>query len=355
MQCTADVDTGRGPEIAEATSASWGGRAPDVAVAISSYQRAGMLRELVVALEGQEFQESRFEVVIVDNGSTDETWELLQALAEETSLRLKVVRVATNLGPGGGRNVAIAHCRAAVVAFTDDDCLPTPGWLGALQQAFADPDVAAVQGATRPHPADLRGAGPWAHTIRVTTATPLFETANVAYRRARLAQVGGFVERDPLFDADRLGPFGEDAELGARVLASGGRHVFVPEAVVHHRVLPASWRDWLREQRRGGGFAGLARRSPLVADWLRLGIFLSPTSAAFSAGVTAVVVAVATGQWTLLAAVFPWAWLRGRLAWRRTQRDPITTAIRLLQFGVGDLVLFLSLLEGSIRHRRLVL
>ena len=342
----------------ERTSPAWDpGPEPEIAALISTYRRREYLEELVAALAAQQLAHERYEVVIVDNGSDDGSWELLETLAAATPLRLRALRIAENRGPADARNAAATAARAKLLAFTDDDCLPAPGWLAALLEAFADdPAAVVVQGRVQPSPAEAATAGPWDHYISVEGPGPLFQTCNVAYRRAPFEAVGGFDGADPLLRTGPDRPFGEDAVLGWRVLdASGGRAGFAPTALVDHRCVPASYAAWLRAQRRSARFPGLARRSPLFARALRGGVFLTQRSAAFDLALTGATAAVlARRPWPLLAAL---PWLRGRWtdAGFRVHGHRKRALGVLAGFALADAVLLASLLQGSVRHRRLVL
>jgi glycosyltransferase involved in cell wall biosynthesis len=336
-------------------SASWAGAPPSASVVISTHRRAQFLPELLGALERQTLGVDRFEVVVVDDGSADGpggTWDALTRLAASTPLRLRAVLRPASGGPAVGRNEGSSHARGDVLAFTDDDCLPQPGWLGALVDAVAG-GADVVQGRTEPEPARPPDAGPWARTITVTGPTALFETCNLAYRRRRFEELGGFDEHDPLTAPGAGRHFGEDAVLGARLVGAGGRSAYRDDAVVHHRWLPTSFGDHLRHQRRLAGFPGLATRSPVLAAALWRGAFLSPATAAFDLAVAGVVLSAVTGRRRTLLLVVPWVAQRWPQA--RAKRQGRPTVVRLAQLAATDLVGFASLLEGSFRHRRLVL
>ncbi|TMK81683.1 MAG: glycosyltransferase family 2 protein [Actinobacteria bacterium] len=102
-----------------------------VSVVIPTFERAARLPGLVAALEAQSIPLGDFEVIVADDGSRDETQAVLADLAARTRLALRVVRNATNSGPGRARNLAWRSSDAPIIAFTDDDCLPDPGWLEA--------------------------------------------------------------------------------------------------------------------------------------------------------------------------------------------------------------------------------
>lgn len=339
----------------ERLSATWdGGPAPAITVAIATYNRAGFIPELLCALERQSLGAGRFEVVICDDGSNDDTWARLSAAVTSTALRLRVVRLSgSGRGPARARNVAFGRGRAPVVAFTDDDCIPTAGWLAGLLAAFDGADV--VQGAVAAEPEAWSTAGPWTKTLWVTGMTPWFETANVAYRRTLLDAVGGFDENDGISRRPGGLAFGEDVLLGARAVAAGGRRAFVPDAVVHHRCLPGSYAEYLEARRREVGFPGLAKRSELVRDNLVAGVFLTRRRAAFDVAALGVVLALASRRlrWLLPAAAYV------AVVWpevdARSNALPFSRGRRLLQLAYADGVALTWLLRGSLRDRRLVL
>jgi GT2 family glycosyltransferase len=229
---------------------------PVVSVAISTHQRAHLLGRLVSALEEQTLPHDSFEVVIVDDGNSDGTDAVLQDLVRGSSLHLCVLRLDANCGPAVGRNLAWRHARAPIIAFTDDDCVPTPGWL--------ESGVAAIRGGRRvvvgrtmpaPDQAHLLRE-PFTRTMKVTDAR-WFATCNVFYRREDLERVGGFDEGFPT-------PGGEDTDLGIRVCAAGVDSVFSEDALVHHDVRPSSLGATVRETLRWNGVPRLVQRHPEV-------------------------------------------------------------------------------------------
>ncbi len=334
-------------------SPAWAGPSPSIAALVSTYSRSGFLAELLAALEAQDIAREEMEVVIVDNGSTDDTWDVLRRLVGATPLRASALRMDVNGGPAPGRNAGAAHVRAPFIAITDDDCLPTPGWLREVREAFSD-GADVLQGVVRADPRGAASMAPWDHTIWVTAPTPFFETCNVAYRRSAFERVGGFDEDDPLLHPPSGRAFGEDACLAWEVQRTGGTAAFAPRAVVHHRCIPSDYAHWLADQRQLEGFPGLARRSPLVAEWLFAGVFLDRRSARFDLAAGALAVAIATRRaWPLLASV---PWLRGRWGNARHQAGSLRRAPGVLaRLTWSDSVALAALIRGSIRHRRVVL
>ena len=341
----------------ERTSATWSEDCPpSLSVVVSTYGRAGFLPTLFASLEAQTVPLASFELIVVDDASTDSTWEVLGDLVAATALPARALRLARNAGQGAGRNVGLALARGEVVAFTDDDCLPSSRWLERLTAPFTSalgalPAVVA-QGQTEAWPNDADVAGGWARTVWVLHPTWLFETCNVAYRRADLLDVGGF----PTGDDAPVGPHGrivgEDAIAGWRVVENGAELVFVPEALVHHRHLPATYVDWLAEQRGRGCFPGLVDRSPLGRRALWRSWFLAPRSAAFDVAIVALVGALCSRRVRWLVGIVPWVVLALPEARSRRGRP---AAVRLVQLFAGDSVGAAALVSASIRSRSVVL
>jgi GT2 family glycosyltransferase len=242
-----------------------------IAVVVATHDRAGLLPRLVDALARQDLT-TPFEVVVVDDGSTDDTPAVLAALAGRHDW-LRVVRQPVNRGPAAARNQGWRTARAPFVAFTDDDCVPEPAWLRLLAAGLVSADV--VQGRTEGDPAQLSRHGPFGHTMTVR-AGGSYETCNIAYRRAALERTGGF-------DEDFVLPYGEDTDLGLRVVDQGGRMAFCPDALVHHDVEPSDFTRYLRQRARRADFVLAVRRHPRLRRELRMGVFSHPNALAAGA------------------------------------------------------------------------
>lgn len=230
--------------------------APAISVVVPTYQRRASVEATAHALLAQQLDQP-WEVVVVDNGSTDGTAALLDDLAA-THARLRVLRLGTNRGPGPARNAGWRAARAPVVAFTDDDCIPEAGWLAALLAA-CDDDADVAMGRTVPHPDALAAGGPFSHFVQVEQPMPWFPTCNIAYRRELLERLAGF---DESFTRGLGASFGDDTDLGWRALEAGATARFVPDAVVEHEVTPSDWHAWVRARRRRGGIPAVVAAHP---------------------------------------------------------------------------------------------
>jgi glycosyltransferase involved in cell wall biosynthesis len=206
-------------------------------VVVPTYNRAHLLGRLFDALAAQEGV-GPFELIVVDNASTDDTPAVLARLAAESPLPVVTLHMPVNAGPSKARNVGWRAGRAEIVAFTDDDCVPQPGWLASLLARFETADV--VQGHTEPDPAD--GFDEQFHRV-----------------------VGGPVT------------WGDDADMGWRARKAGARTAFADDALVLHGLRPSSFRRHLREIPRRDGLVLMLRRHPDLRDFYYRKIWFSRT------------------------------------------------------------------------------
>ncbi len=207
----------------------------DASVVVATHNRERRLGDLLDALRAQTHPSERFEVVIVDDGSSDGTERLLAGAAGRGDLPLRAIRIDPGAGRAAARERGWRSARGKLIAFTDDDCVPEPGWLAAGIAACADRPGAIVQGRTEPVAAELEEAGDvrraFTRTIRVPELDPGFATCNIFYPRELLERVGGF-------DVERYGRVhgSEDSDLAWRAIARGARAAFASDAVVRHAV-----------------------------------------------------------------------------------------------------------------------
>ncbi|NJL28333.1 MAG: glycosyltransferase family 2 protein, partial [Thermoanaerobaculia bacterium] len=117
---------------------------PRASVLICTHNRARDLALCCAALGGLDAPPESWEVVVVDNASTDDTPEVAEAWAARLEGRLRGVEGTGALGLSAARNRAIAEARGEILAFLDDDALPEPGWLSALVSVLERPGAMAA-------------------------------------------------------------------------------------------------------------------------------------------------------------------------------------------------------------------
>ncbi len=208
---------------------------PDVSVVVATFNRAPLLEPLLAGLRAQTLERDRFEVVIVDDGSSDETAEVLAREVERGDLDLRVIGREQNGGLAVSRQQGWHAARADLLAFTDDDCVPTPGWLAAGLAAAKREPGAIIQGRTDPRASDLERIGPLARpftrTLDIPRPDPHVQTCNVFYPREVLESVGGL-------DTEGFARLaGDDADLAWRAIESGAQVSFADDARVEHAYL----------------------------------------------------------------------------------------------------------------------
>ena len=273
---------------------------PQISVVIATYERRELLLRCVDALLRQTLPPTRFEIVIVDDGSSRATREyVMGALSTRRRMRhaptLRFLWLPLNRGPAAARNHGILAARGSVIAFTDDDTLPRPNWLEAGLAAIrhgADAVAGAVDVPLPAVPTDYErdAAG---------LSNAGFVTANCFVRRDLLGAVGGFDERFRC-------AWREDTDLCFRLRASGAVVRASHAARVVHPVRPARWGVSLAQQRKVMFDALLYKKFP---DGYRRYVRPRPPWAyyvAVAAGLCAIVNALA-GFWPLaLASLVAW-------------------------------------------------
>jgi glycosyltransferase involved in cell wall biosynthesis len=313
----------------------------EVSVIVPARDAEATIGATLDALAAQSYAWGAYEVIVVDNGSTDGT----AALAE--SRGAQVLRRGRGDGPAAARNDGAAAASAPVLAFTDADCAPEPGWLAAGMARVAE-GAELVQGVVRP-PEDA-GLGPFDRTVWVTEDHGLYETANLFVDRTAFFHAGGFVDV-PGTDPDEA-PFGEDTWLGWRMRRAGRRDAFAPDAVVRHAVFPRSAGEWLRERRRARLFPHLVRPVPeLRKRFLFRRLFLTERSALFCLALLVALVALGRRQGRILLFAAPYALRVARDAARWGPRAPLVAAAGV----AGDAITFAALARGSIETKTPVL
>jgi GT2 family glycosyltransferase len=212
---------------------------PDISVVIPVRNGAGTIPALLQSLAAQTLPAERFEVIVVDNGSSDST----ARVAEQAG-----ARVVSDPAPNRARarNRGVAAARASQIAFTDADCVAAPGWLEGLLDR--DSDAALVAGevvvTTRPQPSALeRFERLWRFGQASWVLQGWAATANLAVARTAFDAVGGF---DPAYRH-----IAEDADFCIRAGRMGFGLGFCPDAVVMHDA-DRELREFLRRGFRHG-------------------------------------------------------------------------------------------------------
>ena len=210
----------------------------DFSIIIPAYQAAAVLPQCLNALHRQSIDRSRYEIIVVDDGSTDNTATVAEQVLNTSSAQdihaTQVIR-ATHGGPAQARNLGAQAAQGSLLLFTDADCEPVPDWIEQISSVFVDPSISGAKGTYRTRQTSLMARFVQQEYQerydRLQRLAPIdfVDTYSAAYRRDVFIDQGGF-------DAVGLPTASvEDQEFSFRLTASGHRLVFVPEAVVYHQ------------------------------------------------------------------------------------------------------------------------
>jgi glycosyltransferase involved in cell wall biosynthesis len=262
----------------------------DATILIATYNRAAMLHETLLSLTRLQVRAGRtWEVIVIDNNSSDDTRAVVERVAPEFPVELRYVFEGRQ-GRSSALNTGITLARGKVLAFTDDDVQVAPVWLDAACDALNgdDPRLAYAGGPVRPiwetpPPAwldrtrgDLWGTiaiqdhGPESFVYEERHRVPL--GANMATRREFFDTVGTF--RADLGRSSGTLVLGQEVpEILLRARQAGLRGVYVPAMEVHHhvparRLTPAYFRKWWFG--KGVSRAALERLQPVTESGVDL-------------------------------------------------------------------------------------
>ena len=247
---------------------------PEVTVVIPTHNRLEILAEVLQGLEAQQGA-PRFEVVVVDDGSTDGTAGWLKSRTFAVPVRAVAQE---NRGPAAARNTGVAVAAGRWVAFLGDDTVPSPGWLAAHREAHRrrgdDPALAVI------------GYTGWHRRMRLTSFLRYINEHGLQFGYALIRDKENVpfnflytsnltLPRDLLlgapFDLKFPYPAWEDIELSYRLTRRGLRIVYEPAARVAHDH-PTDFVRFCRRQEKAGYCAVVFfRLHPELGSFLGVG------------------------------------------------------------------------------------
>ncbi len=167
------------------------------------------------------------EILVVNDGSSDDTAGVVGRYAG-----VRLINQA-NAGPAAARNRGALEATGRIILFTDDDCVPVPGWLDAMLKPFGDPEVVGAKGVYRTYQRALAARFVQIeyedkyHRMAGLATIDFIDTYSAAFRRGRFLEMKGYDTSFPVACA-------EDVELSYRMSARAWKMVFVPNAIVYH-------------------------------------------------------------------------------------------------------------------------
>jgi glycosyltransferase involved in cell wall biosynthesis len=227
-------------------------------VIIPTYNRPAQLTLCLQALAAQDYPRDRFEVIVIDDGSDQPPRAIVASIA--TTLNITLLTESHD-GPSAARNAGAVRAQGEFLAFTDDDCEPATDWLSRLAVRVASVPAHLVGGRTvNALTENIYSEASqtlldilYAHFDSHPDAPRFFASNNIAMRAAEFHAMGGFLSSFRC---------AEDRELCDRWLHQGGRMIYAPEVLVHHRHdlnLVSLWRQHFNYGK--GGFLFHNRRA----------------------------------------------------------------------------------------------
>ncbi|NIA16203.1 MAG: glycosyltransferase [Nitrospiraceae bacterium] len=218
-----------------------------ITVVVCTYNRCGMLRDALESVVHQEPSNGfTYDVLVVDDGSTDDTAAVVKAAAQVASeVPVHYVHQAQS-GVSAARNRGVAESTADWIAFFDDDQLASPTWLSNLLAVATEHQAKCVGGAILldmpeectpplgPVCRSMLGEHPYRGAPAPARRRHLPSTGNLLVARKVFGEIGAF---DPSLHSS------EDTDFISRVIRSGIKTWSAPDAAVHHRIMPHRLRD----------------------------------------------------------------------------------------------------------------
>ncbi|MBF0466526.1 MAG: glycosyltransferase [Nitrospirae bacterium] len=201
-------------------------------VIVPAFNAEKTIKDCVTALTEQSFSKEDYEIIVVDDGSTDKTGEIVQTLP---------VRYVSkpNGGPASARNLGASEAKGEIILFTDSDCVATSEWLGEMLKPFSDSEVKAVKGAYRTPLKSLTARFAQIEfeeryeMLKKAPSIDMIDTYSAAFLKDVFDSAGGFDESFPVAN-------NEDTELSYKLSSMGLKMVFNPDAIVNHLGHPDS-------------------------------------------------------------------------------------------------------------------
>ena len=199
-----------------------------VSVIVPASNSEKTIEKCIHSLLNQNYPKGRYEIMIVDNGSTDDTVELVRKYGKKIILLHNPVKNSYE-----ARNTGIMKARGSILAFTDSDCVAHPSWLRALARRFENSEVKIVGGsiaAASKKNSLQKYCDKFCHAQEIFYMKRAFATSNMGLRSSK-----GKI----LFDTGLS--LGADFELCSRIVKSPREIIYEPRAMVYHQYSNSLW------------------------------------------------------------------------------------------------------------------
>lgn len=207
-------------------------------VIIPAYNAVRTLEKCLVSLSNQSLSNEDYEVIVVDDGSTDRTPDIIKRFPVKYFWQ-------PNQGPASARNNGAREAHGDIILFTDADCVPQHSWIEEMVKPFNDQKIIAVKGAYKTDQKSLTARFAQIEfeerfeMLKRADSIDMVDTYSAGFRKSVFLSLGGF---DPSFPVAN----NEDTDLSYKMSKAGYRMVFNPQAIVYHLNHPDSIKRYAR-------------------------------------------------------------------------------------------------------------
>src|SRR3990172_10127958 len=193
-----------------------------ISVIVPAYNAQKTIHQSIEALLAQEYPKERYEVIIIDDGSSDGTADVVKAYPVKYMHQ-------RNQGPATARNAGAREAGGEIMLFTDSDCVPFANWIAEMVKPFEDKEVVAVKGAYKNKQKSMVARFAQLEfeerfeMLKKAESIDMVDTYSAGYRRDLFMAAGGFDASFPVAN-------NEDTELSYRLSVLGHKMVFNPGA-----------------------------------------------------------------------------------------------------------------------------
>jgi cellulose synthase/poly-beta-1,6-N-acetylglucosamine synthase-like glycosyltransferase len=194
-------------------------------VIVPAYNSEKTIEKCLKSLVGQNYPKNSYEIIVVDDGSTDRTIEIIKKFKKVKLVKQK------HSGPAKARNLGVKKSKGNIILFTDSDCIPNKNWIGRMVEPFKDKNVIGVQGTYKTYNNNKPIARFAGYEIeerhkKMIGEIDFISTFSAGYKKMVFKKVGGF---DETFERASA----EDTDLSFKINKIGGKMIQVPNAFVY--------------------------------------------------------------------------------------------------------------------------
>ena len=328
-----------------------------ISIVIPTYNRVNSLKETIKSLIEQDIKE-QYEIIVCDDGSIDGTTEYMNGLIEKGQYKNIRYYKQKNSGPASARNLGIRNAYGDIVGFIDDDCVASRCWIQSAAKYFGDKDIAGVQGPTVPL-GTIQYKKKFLNYVRTSDVTEqnfAYATCNIFYKKEILYNVGFFDEKIP------KPCWGEDTDLGNRVILQGYKIIFDHDVKVFHEIQYIRLDKYLKSLKKYEGRAYLVKRYPSMREQY-LFKFIDMRGHVYPIFLFATLVLIAIGSITyiniqyiyILAIITALFYLWARVLIDKNYKSYIRRILHMPRYLLIDIYGLYYTIKGCIKYKTIVI